>query len=340
MAEVLHANPPEPPENSVVSKDDHRFDEALGSYGSNLRVRVRRPPNFAELLEVEFSINIECGDDHMLLIYALQNGAWKRQIRWQARPLKQISGAFGDFFLSAILSVHGDSTPRIVVAHGTPWCTSRFSAFNIDILAPTSDPNSPKILWHTERGYSRGDFDSKIKSSGDSFELRVNNSSMDIDSFERHVIYRYRVDDHGRVQRIQPIATNARGFVEEWLAAPWVESKLFSAQESDRAMQSVHDRFEVSPKSDNEFISHHYGPVRSCSTPKTFQVQINSTLEKPVPGKPGGESKSLRAHYFHVREIDNGYLMVSAPTEPDAACSGPNLMPATGRLTQQTSSKE
>jgi hypothetical protein len=330
MADSLNANLPESTENKAVSSDDHRTDETSGPYGQGLRVRVRRPPNVATLLEVEFSVDVTCGDDHMLLIYGLHDGAWKRQIRWQAPPLEKVSDAFGDFFLSAALSTPGggDSRPRVVVAHGMPWCTSRFSGFGIDILSPAPDSDLPKVLWHTERGYDRSDFTPKLKSSGDTFEFRVNASSMDIESFERRVIYRYRVDERQDVRRIEPIATNARGFVEEWLFAPWPESQSFSAQEASSVLQLVHEQFTPPVKSDTEFVTHSYGPVRSCNAPGAFQVQINSTL---FPGKPGGESQPLPSHYFHVREIEDGYLMVSAPTEPDPACRGANLMPTKGR---------
>jgi hypothetical protein len=280
-----------------------------GSYGGNLMVRVSRPPNIATLLEVEFSVNVPCGDDHMLLIYALHNGAWKKQVRWQAPPLKKVSDAFGDFFISATLSTPegGDSRPRVVVAHGTPWCTSRYSGFAIDVLSPASDPDLPKVVWHTERSYSRGGFSPRLKASGDTFELRVNAGSMDVGSYERRVIYRYRVDEHQDVRRIEPIATNARGFVEEWLSAPWSESQSFSTQEAGSALQLVHDQFEPPVKSDAEFVTDSYGPVRACNTPGAFQVQINSTLQKMVPGKPGGEPRPLPTHYFHVRQIKDGY---------------------------------
>ena len=80
------------------------------------------------LLEVTFFINIECGSfDSMLLVYDLRNGAWKKELRWQAAPLHQVSDAYGDFFLSAVLlgsSATGGAEWRVIVAHGTPWCTS------------------------------------------------------------------------------------------------------------------------------------------------------------------------------------------------------------------------
>jgi hypothetical protein len=327
LAHVLSANPPQPPPDTVVRNDDHRFDEWRGSYGHNLRVQVTGPATVSRLIEVEFSINIECGEDHMLLFYAPVNGAWRRQMRWQAPPLKKTSAAFGDFFFATILPAPagGTSGTRVVVAHGNPWCTSRFSGFDIDVLSPGADPNSPKVFWHTHRGYSRFNFTPTIRSSEDTFELLLNAPTGDPMGFERRVIYRYQIDEHLGVLRIQPIASNARGFVEEWLDAPWSEAQGFLAQGAAPALQQVHHLFEPPVRDDAEFVSYSYGPVRACDAPKTFQVQMDPTLERLSPQYA---SHQLPPRYFHVRETGNGYLMVSAPTEPDSTCTGPNLMPA------------
>jgi len=340
LAQVLHANAPEPAANTTISKDDHRYDEILGSYGHNLRVQVSRPPSAAGILEIQYSTNIECGNDSMLLAYELHGGVWTAKLRWQSPPLKTISDAFGDFFVSAVLpgssaQESSDAKWRIVVAHGTPWCTSRFSGFKIDLLSPGPDPASPRVLWHTEREYSRFGFDPRMKSLGNTFELRLNADCMSFDNtncFERRVIYRYSLDGNDLVFRIGPIGINARGFMEEWLTAPWPESRKFSVDEAADTLQKVHDSFDPPFKpTDNQFVSHSFGPVLACATPGVFQVQIDSTLEKMVPGKPGGESEPLASHYFHVREVKDGYLMLSAPTEPDPTCSGTNLMPASDK---------
>jgi hypothetical protein len=168
-----------------------------------------------------------------------------------------------------------------------------------------------------------------MTSSGDTFEFRANADCMHMDEgcFERRVIYRYRVDDGGNVHRIEPIATHARGFVEEWLDAPWSESVLFVVPEAAQTLQAVHDEF-TRPGTNTEFVSHSFGAVRACIATGTYQVQINSSLKRIVVGKPGGESRLLPSHYFHVRETGNGYLMVSAPTEPDPGCKSGNLMPS------------
>ncbi len=337
LAMMLHANSPEPAPNTVISKDDHRYDEIFGSYGHNLRVKVSRPPAFPDILAVQYSINIECGADNMLLIYELHDAAWAEQLRWQSPPLKAISDAFGDFFEVAFLPESSASESRnnnwlVAVVHGTPWCTSRFSGFKIDLISPSIVPASPRVLWHTERAYSRGGFDPRIKSSRNTFELRLNADCMSFDSvncFERRVIYRYLVDSNRHVHRVGPLAINARGFVEEWLSAPWSESRGFSVSENAPMLQKIHDQFDPPSKpNDEQFVSHSLGPVRACVTPGTFQIQIKSSLEKMIPGKPGGDSQSLASHYFHVHEVKDGFLMLSAPTEADPMCSGKNLAPA------------
>ena len=125
------------------------------------------------------------------------------------------------------------------------------------------------------------------------------------------------------------IAINARGFVEEWLSAPWSESRDFSSAEAVTELQAVYDRFDAPIKlNGDQFVRHPLGPVRACAAPGVFQVQIDSTLENIVPGKPGGVRKPLASRYFHVREVKDGYVMLSAPTAPDPTCSGANLMPA------------
>jgi hypothetical protein len=332
LTEMLSASPSGTAENGVATNRRPSDDAGAspGPYGPDLSVRVSRPPNATSLLGVEFSFDIECSDDHVLLVYTPRNGAWRRLMRWQAPPLTEISDAFGDFFAwTALIGSGGaDSPARIVIAHGTPWCTSRFSGFKIDVLSASSDPDSAKVLWHTERGYSRGDFIPKLRSWGDVFELRVNESAFD--GFERSVIYRYRVDKDQGVRRIEPLAIHARGFVEEWLTAPWSEAVSFSAEGAASELKAVHDAFAKPDDLNREFVTYRHGPVRACRAPGIFQVQINSTLEKVVPGKPGGESQPLPSHFFHVREAQDGYVMLSAPTEPDPTCRGADLMSTSG----------
>lgn len=334
LALSLHATEPAPPNEAYQNSDGTDSDGR--TYGTELTVDVSRPQSIAGIIAIRYSIDIGCGDDNILLIYERQKHLWVQRIRWEAPKLASMSDAFGDFFEFGFIQVSpaNEKEPpawRAVVAHGTPWCSSRFSGFKIDILKPGRDAAAPEVLWHTERGYSRGAFEPRLTIAGDVFELRVNADCMWFDNascFERRVIYRYKVNADGQAHRQNPLGLNARGFVEEWLRAPWSEAKDFTTVESTSSLQHVHDQFDPALKSDHdEFHSHSLGPVRPCTTRGTFQVQINSTLERFVPGKPGGDSKPLPSDYFHVRQVKGGYVMLSAPSEPDPACKGPDLMP-------------
>ena len=322
LAAALKANPPEPGENTVQQKDDHRFDEASGGYGHNLRVKASRPAGSPALLEIEYRINIECGNDALLLVYEQRDGVWRQALRWQADKVDSIEKAFGDFFVSAVLpGAAGDAKGpewRVAVAHGRPWCSSRFSGFKMDLLAPGRDAGAPTVLWHTERSYSRGDFQPRMKGTGGTFEMRVNRVCMDPAEFERRAIYRFRVDDDKHVMRVGPIAINARGFVEEWLASPWAEASDLSDGYGSAALMKVHAEF--NPAGDGPWADYTYGPVRACGSGGVFQVEMDSNLDgKPLPGR-----------YFHMREVKDGYLMLSAPATPDPACAGADLMPKRG----------
>jgi hypothetical protein len=315
LATTLKANAPEPPEAHVP-------------WGSNLRVTVDQTSS-PHILRVQVSYAIECGEDTMLLLFAPENGHWSNKLLWQSPAHKDDSGAFGDFFLTTLLPGPTPNDWRLVAAHGKPWCTSRFSAFNIDIVAPTADPTHPQILWHTERDYSRADFAPTLKASNDTFELRIHVDDMLFDpdnGYERTTIYRYRLAGT-TVTRLEPIATNGRGFVEEWLHMPWPEAKDQSLPTNTEPLQRIHHLYEASdPKDSNTYTSWTVGPVRACSTPGHFQVAFDSQLNKIVPGKPGGEQDPPVHYYFQIKQIANGYEMEAASRTPDPTCHGPDLM--------------
>lgn len=189
---------------------------------------------------------------------------------------------------------------------------SRFSGFEIDVLAPSGEPNQPRILWHTSRGYSRGDYDSRLRSTGNTFEFRTNVPAFDATDFERTVVYRYSVSGD-RVERVGPIAVNGFGFVEEWLESPWGEAASVSDKSTLIQLESVHDRFKRS-KSWN--LSS--GPVLAChDSPRHFQVELDA--DDPSAGYP--------AAFYQIQENGRGYTMLVANSpKPDPRCTGPNLM--------------
>ena len=327
LATLLHANLPEPPDRPISDADIDKPEADV--FGSGLKVRVSRASSSPLLLDVTFSFGITCGDDNLLLLFEGEDAHWKEALRWQAEPLHDVGHAFGDFFLSSILAGGKPETWRVVVAHGKPWCTSRFSGFDIDVLEPTANGTKPRIVWHTDRGYSRFAFQPTLKASGDIFELRLNDDAMHFDTdraFERRVIYRYRVNAD-TVARIGPIAINARGFIEEWLDMPWNEAAAQTANPASVALKTVHEAYQKeSSKAGNSFTERSYGPVLACKPSHEFQVEMKAERETIVPGKPGGDSAPLPSTFYRVRETGNGYELLSATNKPDPQCGGPNLM--------------
>jgi hypothetical protein len=315
LAQALKAN---------VSEPNNTFD----AWGSDLHISVDQTSN-PHFLLVRLQYAIERGDDNMLLVFAPQQGHWSEKLLWQSPAYKDDSGAFGDFFLTATLSGTTPDDWRIVVAHGKHWCTSRFSGFGIDVLAPTSDPAHPQVLWHTDRGYSRSDFTPTLKASGDTFELRLHADEMSFDietAFERTVIYRYRISGT-TVTRLEPIATTGRGFVEEWLSMPCPEAEDQSLTTHSEALQRIHHQYETSyPKDSIIYTSWTAGPLRSCATAGQFQVVFDAQLTKMVPGKPGGEQDPPIPYYFQIEQIGSGYEMESTSTASDLTCICPDLM--------------
>jgi hypothetical protein len=72
------------------------------------------------------------------------------------------------------------------------------------------------------------------------------------DAFERLVVYRYRVSND-KVTRLEPVAANARGFVEEWLSMPWEEAVAQSDPARTGKLQAIHKQYEVRSKDTDDY---------------------------------------------------------------------------------------
>ncbi|PSH03928.1 MAG: hypothetical protein CXZ00_10120 [Acidobacteria bacterium] len=315
LARLLFANRQDALEERVThhpSLDSQAITISDHIYGGRLRISVERSSNTPNLLTIEASFRIECGEDSLLLVYEWSGGAWHRVIRWQSPEYKEISGAFGDFFQYALIPNAGSEGHwAVAVAHGTPWCSSRISNFQIDVIRP--EGAGQRAIFNYESDYSRMDVNPVLKrtSDGKGFELRLQRNSSDANLVTYAGIFRYQVN-RDSVQRVQPIATNGRGFVEEWLAASWDEAGQWCAPAALEALKQEH------AKMDQQMQSEHppairYMAVRGCSDDaKHFQVELQKN-----PGDP---------MYFQLQQGENSFTMVSASKNPDQRCNGINIM--------------
>ncbi len=318
LAKLLDANKP------VINEvyDPKKPPQLDRIYGGEIDVKASAPANSPQVLLVRISFGIECGDDAMLLAYEFRHGRWQQTLRWQSGDYDRISGAFGDFFSYQVVPQKDPGSWLIAVAHGHPWCTSRWSGFDLDLIRPSIENAPQQVVFHQKAGYVR-DTDPIMKVVPAGFQLRLETGSMDTTVMTRSVIYRYRVSGR-RVVRVQPIALNGRDFVDEWLQSPWNESKGWSEPSELIELESVKRKIEILRNPDpnaKEWPNLTYGRVRSCSdSPSHFQVELD--LEWLV----NQQTRPDKPTYFQIQEGKNSFTMLSASGNPDPHCTGHDIM--------------
>ncbi|WGY67919.1 hypothetical protein KEC55_13835 [Burkholderia cepacia] len=281
------------------------------AFGRNPEVDVERGAAARPLLFVRAGFDIACGDDNLLTAYAWENGGWRRVLRWQAGDYKDIGGAYGGgFWFSALPG------GQVAVVHGTPWCSSRWSQFAADVLAPANGSAAQRTLFHTEHGYVLDDNALRFKVRPDGFEMRTTVGSLDSDVMTRPGIFRYRVDGD-TVQRVQPVAVNGRDFVDEWLNVNDAQAREWSEPVAAAAALKGRQAFDKARKAPDTGFA--YGPVRGCSDSKDrFQVELDLT---------GNSGETVARHYALIRQERNGFTLLGLSNAAEPACRGANLMP-------------
>ena len=316
LAGQLGANKPVTEEiynPNKVPQNDH-------IYGDGLRVRVTEPLQPVHLLLVEFGFGIDCGDDSLLMIYENHSGQWRRTLRWQSDDYSEVKDAFGDFFQYVVIPRSSRDGWLLAAAHGSPWCTSRWSGFGLDLVQPATSNAPQKTLQHVEHGYVRGDTAPILKLVPGGFQLRVETGMLDMDVMTRIGIYRYRVSGD-KPERVQPIAINGRDFVDEWLQSPWGDAARWSSPEALATLRDTHRQLgEKTP--DTGRPNYTFGPVRGCSDSSAhFQVELKAEW---IDDK--GNSKPAGTTYFGIKQGINSFTMLSGANTPDSQCNGIDIM--------------
>jgi hypothetical protein len=316
LAQALEANKPEAQE----VYDEKKPPQLDRIYGTDLRIKVTVPTNMPHLLLIELGFGIECGGDFILLAYEQGDTRWERVLRWQSGDYDRIDKAFGDFFTYVVVPHDDTGQWLLAAAHGSPWCTSRWSGFDLDLLEPSQNPNAPKVLQHIEHGYVRGDIEPVMKPVAGGFQLRLETGMIDTDVMTRIGIYRYRINET-HLERVQPIANNGRDFVDEWLQSPWEESGQWISAANTDGLQSAHDRISRDQHKEDA-PAYTFGPVRACSgSPAQFQVELDGNWI----GAGGAETPSSTT-YFEIEQGKNSFTMIRASQSADARCKGPDIM--------------
>lgn len=294
--ELMPAQPaPEGEETSVSPYAVARHDE----------------PGLPPMVVVQAATSIPCGGDILLLGYAREGDRWVRTLEWRSPPLKELSDAYGDFYQYVRLT-----GGQFVIAHGTPWCTSRWSRLAVDVVQPRNGETAQRTLHHLQQGYVRDETEPRLKARPDGFELRAEVGSLDADRMTRAGIYRYRLDGDA-LQRIQPAASNGRGFVDEWLMVDDALAGDWSAPE--QRQQNLTAREQLKAQRAEPGITLLYGPVRACKDAGRFQVEIQLYDSKK-------DLHDLAYAYATILQRPDGFTLMTLGDHEDTRCNGPDLM--------------
>lgn len=183
LASFLHTDRSKRDETSL--RDD-------GVYGANLRVKVEPADGLSKVVFVTLSFGISCGDDHILLLFSKDTDQWRENLHWYSANYTKPSDAFGDFFTYALVP-GPDKVPLVAVAHGHPWCTSRFSNFDVDLLRPATESSPQLVLAHVNEEYDRlGPDPEKIRPTPDGFKLRISVTAASPTQSVRIATFQYR----------------------------------------------------------------------------------------------------------------------------------------------------
>jgi hypothetical protein len=131
LATALGANKPDSGEQPAPADINAVIDQV---YGTELRVSVKRPANRPELLMIEWSFCIDCGNDSMLLVYEHQSSRWKQVLRWQSKDVGSISDAFGDFLQYAVVPLGAPGNWVWLLRMGIRGAPHAGVGFDLDVI--------------------------------------------------------------------------------------------------------------------------------------------------------------------------------------------------------------
>lgn len=285
------------------------LNEVEAIYGYDLQIVVEQPPATAGLLVVQVSFGIPCGNDNVLLGYRFRDKGWQRDLLWKSNPYRMITGAYSDYYDYLILPIKANETPKIVVLHGSPWCTATWEPLVFDVVKFADAQTQQSTLWHRQLITYKGHSLINLKKLANGFELQADVAMIDSDLLTRKGIYRYQVNGD-KVVREQPTATNARDFVDDWLLLSQGMAKRFSVKANAEELVDLQRTL----KERNGF----YGTVKRCEDDDLYQVEVTFNGTK--------EDDTEETHYFYVKPLKKGYLMHSSETKADSSCTGPDIM--------------
>lgn len=277
--------------------------EAEAIYGYDLQVLVDRPEDMPDLMVVQASFGIPCGDDNVLLVYRFRDKSWHLDLVWKSQPYKLITGAFSSYFDYLILPSSRGEAPKLIVLHSSADCTANWQPLTFDVIRLADNKNQQAVLKHQQLITYRGREFVNLHKVKNGFELQANVAMLDSDLGSRPSFYRYRIDND-KVTREQPIAKTPRDFVDEWLTLTKEDVNRFSSK--DNVEQLLQQQFILKDRGG------FYGVTKYCKKDELYEVEVTFNGTRELDAEV--------SQYFYVKPIKDGYLMHALANQPDKHC--------------------
>ncbi|WP_257386428.1 hypothetical protein, partial [Tahibacter caeni] len=251
------------------------------------------------LLSVVARFDVPCGEDALWLLYERRAAQWRPALQWTGAAYDRIDSAWGAFQY-AVSPRDADGRWFVATAHVRPWCSSAWSVIDFAIARPGAAAVKPQVLLAENHGiWWGGDDLGRLSVDAAHAELRFHGSSVDLDVHNREYVRRYAVNGTA-VERVAPVASSPRGFVDEWLVSPWAQAQRWSA--ADTALRAAHAQLQSLRKGGATLI---FGATRQCAD-GAVQVALDVGSGKRV---------------FRIAGEPARYRLTAVATREDPSCT-------------------
>lgn len=299
---------PKPKPNAAGGQPDN--GPYIGLYLTDVEIKVEVVPDTRKLVTIRTNFEIPYGNDAELDIFGPKDDAkWTNSLHFTSRPYATIAGAFSAFDYR-ISPVDEGGKWFVVTMYVNPWPTSCWQGLTIDTLRP-EEYFAPDSIFHDALyGYICDDTPPYLRQiSKEGFQVQFSMDSMDGGSLSSTSLMNYRVhaDD---VDRVQPVASNAVNFVDEWKRRSWRQARDWSVIGNLNALHQAHIKA-------HSGLFGEFFDLRACSSSSEEQVGFTES---------GKDSADGFSWYFLVRHVGDAYSMVRVSNRPDASCKGRNRL--------------
>jgi len=270
---------------------DEKSCDCMGDYGRLLTLDVAPLAGHRDIVAVEITLSLPCGDDSAL--YLFRNGRLVYQR--EADDYQRVGQGLGSFSWRASAE-DANGSFLVITTSISPACISMWQwlTYSVDRVTPWCN-DAEEIARGGSSIYDGWDnLDVDVKPDG--YSLHFNAASFDTDMLVRP----YRITMHvdgDRLTRIDPVADSPRDFVEEWLAMTDDDAQRWSDAAAPRPL--------------NENTLRSFGPIRQCAD-GLWQVRVDD--------QPDFESDEFTSIYFIVSAKEKVFRLIDIRDEARDGC--------------------